>query len=249
MAIKFVSPENLEYFKDKQDTQNTNTFAQKTSVPTKVSQLQNDSGYQTSDDLQTAIANALTSVMTYKGVKATVDDLPTENNKTGDLWHVTADGGEYAWNGAEWEMIGAAGVVGVEWSAITNKPQTFPPSTHSHDAATTGAAGFMSANDKTKLDGIADGANKYVHPASAAGAKTSGIYKITTDANGHITAAVAITKDDITALGIPGEDTDTTYTVATTTSSGLMSANDKSKLDSLDTIVAMTTQEIDAMFN
>ena len=33
---------------------------------------------------------------------------------------------------------------------------------HSHDAATTSAAGFMSADDKTKLDGIATGANKTV---------------------------------------------------------------------------------------
>lgn len=35
-------------------------------------------------------------------------------------------------------------------------------SEHTHDAATTSAAGFMSADDKTKLDGIATGANKTV---------------------------------------------------------------------------------------
>lgn len=33
-----------------------------------------------------------------------------------------------------------------------------------HASATTGASGFMSAADKVKLDGIADGANAYVHP-------------------------------------------------------------------------------------
>lgn len=65
----------------------------------------------------------------------------------------------------------------------------------------------LSTNDyttaeKTKLAGIAEGANKYVHPTSAAGAKASGMYKITTDANGHVTAATAVTKADITALGI-----------------------------------------------
>ena len=37
---------------------------------------------------------------------------------------------------------------------------------HSHGAATTGTAGFMSATDKSKLDGIASGANNYVHPTS-----------------------------------------------------------------------------------
>lgn len=57
-------------------------------------------------------------------------------------------------------------------------------------------------DEKTKLAGIATGANKYVHPSSAAGAKASGMYKITTDANGHVTAATAVAKADITGLGI-----------------------------------------------
>ncbi|GBG11328.1 hypothetical protein PAT3040_06129 [Paenibacillus agaridevorans] len=35
-----------------------------------------------------------------------------------------------------------------------------------HAAATTAAAGFMSAADKSKLDGIASGANNYTHPAN-----------------------------------------------------------------------------------
>ena len=35
-----------------------------------------------------------------------------------------------------------------------------------HGAATTSVAGFMSAADKTKLDGVATGANAYTHPAS-----------------------------------------------------------------------------------
>ena len=35
-----------------------------------------------------------------------------------------------------------------------------------HGAATTTAAGFMSAADKVKLDGVATGANAYTHPAS-----------------------------------------------------------------------------------
>ena len=45
--------------------------------------------------------------MTYKGTKATVDALPTTGNKTGDVWHVTADGGEYAWSGTAWEELGS----------------------------------------------------------------------------------------------------------------------------------------------
>ena len=38
------------------------------------------------------------------------------------------------------------------WSEITNKPSTFTPASHSHDAATQSANGFMSAADKKKLD-------------------------------------------------------------------------------------------------
>lgn len=37
-------------------------------------------------------------------------------------------------------------------------------SNHTHSAATTSVAGFMSAADKTKLDGIATNANNYSHP-------------------------------------------------------------------------------------
>lgn len=48
---------------------------------------------------------------------------------------------------------------------------------------------------------------KYTHPTHTA--YTSGFYKITTDSLGHIVSATAVTKADITALGIPGSDTNT----------------------------------------
>lgn len=119
-------------------------------------------------------------------------------------------------------------------------------STHTHANATTDASGFMSASDKTKLDGVANNANNYTHPTSDAGALESNIYKITTDANGHVVAATAISKEDITALGIPGADTDTTYEVATTSTDGLMSSADKTKLDGM---VELTEEEINEIFN
>lgn len=92
----------------------------------------------------------------------------------------------------------------------------------------------LSTNDyttaeKTKLAGIADGANKYVHPTHTAAA--SGLYKVTVDALGHVTATTPVTKDDITKLGIPAQDT--TYDNATTSAAGLMSAADKTKLDGM----------------
>lgn len=56
-------------------------------------------------------------------------------------------------------------------------------------------------DDKAKLQGIASGANNYKHPAYTA--KSSGLYKVTVDATGHVSATSAVTKSDITALGIP----------------------------------------------
>ena len=79
----------------------------------------------------------------------------------------------------------------------------------------------FTASERTKLSGIAAGANKYTHPSSAAGAKSSGLYKITTDANGHVIGATAVTKADITALGIPASDTNTTYGTGTSSVAGL----------------------------
>ena len=77
------------------------------SVPTATSDLTNDSGFVTSSDVDTAISAAMTTVMNYKGTKATVADLPSIGNVKGDVWHVTANGGEYAWDGTEWQELGS----------------------------------------------------------------------------------------------------------------------------------------------
>ncbi len=47
----------------------------------------------------------------------------------------------------------------------------------------------------------------YDHASSKGSAFASGLYKITTNAEGHVTAAAAVVKSDITALGIPAQDT------------------------------------------
>lgn len=79
----------------------------KVTIPTNNNQLTNGAGYQTASDVSTAINTALSAAMTYKGTKAIVDVLPTTGNKTGDVWHVTADGGEYAWDGTNWQELGS----------------------------------------------------------------------------------------------------------------------------------------------
>ena len=104
--------------------------------------------------------------------------------------------------------------------------------TTSISAATTTSAGVMSADDKTKLDGIASGANAYTHPAYTAqtGKPTANqapafggtvtVSQIASDANGHVTGAVDRT------ITIPNA-------AASTEAAGLMSAADKTKLNGI----------------
>lgn len=111
--------------------------------------------------------------------------------------------------------------------------------------ATTSKDGLLSSSGFTKLEGVQSGATKvedsstngnikingvestvYTHPSGKQA--TSGLYKVATDATGHVTAVVAVAKSDITGLGIPAQDT--TYGLASASDDGLMSSSDFSKL-------------------
>lgn len=92
--------------------------------------------------------------------------------------------------------------------------------------ATETTAGLMPSSAVTKLKGIAEGANKYIHPEHTA--RASGLYKITVDSLGHVIAVSVVQKSDITNLGIP--DSNTTYDLASDYSNGLMSAEQYTKL-------------------
>ena len=70
------------------------------SIPTNISTFTNDAGYLTSSDIA--------SVLTYKGTKASSSSLPSSGNSTGDVWHVTDTGAEYAWDGSAWQELGTA---------------------------------------------------------------------------------------------------------------------------------------------
>lgn len=126
------------------------------------------------------------------------------------------------------------GTISITKSDVTNALGYTPPTANTtYGAATQSADGLMSSADKKKLDGIASGANKYIHPTHVA--KSSGLYKVTIDEEGHVSATTAVTKADITALGIPAQDTNTTYNNATQSAAGLESAADKTKLDGIET--------------
>ena len=96
--------------------------------------------------------------------------------------------------------------------------QSITDSNTTYSAATQSANGLMSSTDKTKLDGIATGANKYSLPTASS--STLGGVKVGTN--------LSISSGVLSA-------TDTTYSAATQSAAGLMSASDKTKLDGIAT--------------
>lgn len=59
--------------------------------------------------------------------------------------------------------------------------------------------------------------NNYSHPAGSGASKSTGLYKFSTDSTSHISGVTAVTKSDITALGIPSSNTNTTYSFSSGT--------------------------------
>ena len=82
---------------------NTTQIATTAFVNTAVSTKANSEDVYT----KTEVDNLVKGGLHYKGTKATVAELPSSGNKIGDMWHVTADGGEYSWNGTAWEPMGS----------------------------------------------------------------------------------------------------------------------------------------------
>lgn len=73
-------------------------------IPTSTSQLINDANFITINDVP---SSSSVSAMSYKGTKASIGELPTSGNTVGDVWHVSANGGEYAWDGSTWQELGS----------------------------------------------------------------------------------------------------------------------------------------------
>lgn len=91
---------------------------------------------------------------------------------------------------------------------------THAASTHARTDAT--KVEDSTTNGNIKINGTET--NVYTHPTYTSMA--AGLYKVTVDKTGHVSAATAVTKSDITSLGIPGSDNNTTYTIATGDSNG-----------------------------
>lgn len=183
--------------------------------------------YKTSNDAAVAqnatdISNLQTSVkagVTFKG-KIEGTDLPaTTNYANGDL--IIVGNKEYiCYESGDTKSWIELGDEGSHLTKATADGYYVP-------LART-IAGVDLANNVTKdeLRTALDVVN-YSHPEGSAANKSAGFYKISTDANSHVASTEAVTKSDITALGIPDADTNQTVVVGTTT----FGSNDVIKLE------------------
>lgn len=107
-------------------------------VPTAVSALTNDSGYQTSSDVATTLANngnpyqtqtdvssaissSISSAYKYKGSVANQAALPSSGQNVGDVYDTQDTGMNYAWNGSAWDSLGTYVDTSVLWSNVSGQ--------------------------------------------------------------------------------------------------------------------------------
>lgn len=166
---------------------------------------------------------------------------------------------------AGYEVYTAGSAASVPWSGITGKPVSFAPSTHTHamaevsglqaslDAKASASQGAKadSAVQTISIGGVAqtktNGAvnlpaypQVYVHPAHTA--QKSGLYKVKIDELGHVSETAAVTKADITSLGIPGSAV--TYGIATASTAGLVKSSSAQNQVSVNSAGLMTVNSL-----
>lgn len=122
--------------------------------------------------------------------------------------------------------------IGITKANVTNALGYTPPTTNTtYSVATTSANGLMSAADKTKLNGIATGANAYTLPTASS--STLGGVKTTSS----VTSTTGLTPCPIIS-GVPYyKDTNTTYTLS---SFGVTAT--AAELNKLDGVTATATE-------
>lgn len=163
----------------------------------------------------------------YTGdTSAEYDDSKWE--KLGNF-HPTVDLANYAkksetLSNLTWEQRGSDLVLSVTMGNGI-KTSEFMPNASSSET------GAMSNTDKVKLDGIEARANNYFLPLAST--DTRGGIKVGYAANGR-NYPVQLSGEKA-YVNVPWTDTNTTYSLATSTNDGLMSKGDKNKLDKFNT--------------
>ena len=232
MAYTETKLTNLGHLKDLAIKAQAEIAAVEAKIPTNVSQLTNDAQYQTSSQVTTAIQQAIAASGHASFQK--VDAVPEAESAQTNILYLVMNGETSHYDiyaKVDNEMVLLDDTT-VDLSNYVQKDGDKVLSDNNYTDA-----------EKSKLAGIAEGANNYVHPSHTA--QSEGFYKVTVDNQGHVTAVTAVTKEDITGLGIPGQDT--TYSdVVAGGASGLMTGTDKTKLDGMQ---IATDGEVTEMLN
>lgn len=144
-----------------------------------------------------------------------------------------------------YEPYTADSATSVPWSGVTNKPNTYPPSTHSHTKSDVGLGNVDNTADADKSVKYATNASKVNGhtvnadvPSNAKFTDTNTWTANTVNTDGYVDAGEGHPNKvwKTNEYGIPAwrNDDNTTYEEATSSLSGLMSKTDKKKLDGID---------------
>lgn len=183
-------------------------------APTKPTYTASEVGTYTSTEIDNKFSTLETNI-DWKEAVATYSDIATTYPNPVDGWTVNVKDTDYTYryNGTSWVAISANAI-----------PE-----------ATTNINGLMTTTQVTKLDGISSGAEvnqnafskvKVGSTTVEADSKTDTLELV---AGSNVSIIPDATNDKLTINA-----TDTTYSNATTSASGLMSATDKSKLDGIE---------------
>ena len=140
-------------------------FSEIGSTPTTIN------GYGITDAYtKTEVDNKVSAVLRYKGVKATVDALPSSGNVTGDVWHVTATSGEYAWDGTEWQELGTAISIPAATGSSTTGVTIADHSTTTIYGVSSSTTSVTGVDGSTSVYGVKSGTNSTTTASKASGA-------------------------------------------------------------------------------
>lgn len=178
--------------------------------------------------LDSWLSPVINSIMTYKGQRESMADLPKTDNRLGDVYYVTSEGKQYAYNGMNWELIDdthgeGGGQSFIDYKGVKDTIAELPV-----DGNEIGDAWYVTEDSSmymwngTSWDSLGEVAppvtsvdwdditNKpetfYTHPTSPAGAKQSGLYKIATDEDGHVVEATPVTMVDVSSIYVDDFD-------------------------------------------
>lgn len=179
--------------------------ADKNKIPTKISQLNNDKNFKTESEIQELINNST------KLKKEVVISLPSTGKD--DVIYLLKNKNdnnnfytEYLWIGGKWEIIGDTKVDLTDYAKKTEIPKNISELRED-------------STHRTVTDAEKEKWNNKVDAVTGKGLSTNDF----TD----------VAKEKVDAIPTNPKYTDTTYSNATTSSAGLMSAADKVKLNGL----------------